>query len=124
MYDEPSMAETKLAGHLKNPLLWPVPALVTSGLILLGSGRVWTDKLPSRRGAPISVAEGSIKLTLAGLALYGLALVLEKTGVIFRDAMNPVAAMQEGFTAVIFKLLLLAIPYLCAANLVLRYVLS
>lgn len=118
------MDELKIPAWLRNPLLWPAPALAVTALVLVFSERAWIDKLPSRRGPPMSVAEGSIKLTLAGLALYAVVLVLRRTGWLFIGSKLGASEAQEGCVTALLVLFILALPYLAALNLVLRYVLG
>ena len=118
------MPTYKPPAWLANPLFWPSPAVVVAGLVLLFSRQAWIDKLPSRRGAPLSVASGTLRLMLAGLVLYGALLLFEKRRNLSWTDLRAGDSAQEGCALVLVRLLVLALLYLCCINLLLRYVLA
>lgn len=66
------MADTSplpLAAVAKSPASWPVPALLAQLLVLLLSGRAWTDTLPSR-GEPVVVAHLALGLAAGFTVAY------------------------------------------------------
>jgi hypothetical protein len=108
---------------LQKRWLWPVPALVTSGLILLFSSRAWVDQIGSRRG-PTSVAVSHLYLNGFALFLYAV-VVLGGRGLFLgggRLGMRQPTEAEEGCVLTILQLMVMAIVYANTYNLLDRYV--